>query len=163
MKLAYNLRLMGRCIALIFLSLALYSCSYDSQPRFLDNPAETFRGSVELEQNLDGNFVFYVSNQSVAEPKVDIQVLIDGKIAINHNFRVSNHHNWIKFVFDLPQGIHTLKAVSSKGKAQLETEFVVGKQNWAVLDYWYSPKNQDKDRAKRRFSFHNQEEPITFV
>ena len=156
-----NRRLMGRCVTLVVLAVVLPSCG--PAERLLTHPPATARSPMELAQDPDGSFVFYVSNQSFAEPTVDIQVLIDGKTAVNHSFRVGDQHNWRKFVFALPQGKHTLKAVSSKGKAQLETEFTVGKKNWAVLDYWYSPENHDKDRSQRCFSFENRDKPIGFV
>jgi hypothetical protein len=144
------------------LAAGLYSCNAAQDP--LAQPPATATGSIEIEQDPAGNFVLYVSNQSFAEPAVDIRVSIDGKTAVNHRFRVGTQHNWIEFVFALPEGKHTIKAVSLKGEAKFETEFTTGKKNWAVLNYWYSPGGQGGHKPlQKQFGFELSDKPVGFA
>ena len=105
----------------------------------------------------DGNFILYVSNQSFGLPEVDIRVEIDGRPAVDGEFRVEDQHNWVEFRFRLPKGRHTLRAVSETGGAEASWQFSVTDRHWAVVDYWYAAGDP------KSFSFHVSDEPIGFA
>lgn len=115
-----------------------------------------------IDQNPGGNFVLYVSNQSFAIPRVDILILIDGRIAVKDTFDVGTQHNWIKHTFSLNPGKHTIRAVSIKGSAEMEREFEVKKKHWAVVNYWYYPPDH-YDPTPKCFSFHIDDKPMRFA
>jgi hypothetical protein len=112
-----------------------------------------------LLQEKDGNFVLYVSNQSFALTPVDVIIHIDGKNAISADFDVGNQHNWTKHTYRLAPGKHKLVARSRKGAARIEKVFEVKEKHWAVVAYWYNPK----EGGKRHFSFHIQDKPVYFM
>ena len=114
-------------------------------------PALDENAEVLFPQNENGNFVIYVSNQSYAKTPVDITIHINGKKAILSEFDVRKQHNWIKHIFNLQLGKHKLIIASKKGEATLEKEFEINGRHWAVINYWYYPK-QD---GKKHFSFSN--------
>ena len=117
------------------------------------------RVDIQVPQHEDGNFILYVSNQSLAIDPVDILIQINGENAISSKFEVQNQHNWIKHSFKLTQGTHTISASSQKGQAMLETSFeLTAEKHWAVIDYWHSPK-QD---GKKHFSFTIKDQQIYF-
>lgn len=119
------------------------------------------RSEAWLPQDKDGNFTLYVSNQSIAMPLVDITVRIDGKLAVRDEFHVKGkrilQHNWIKHVFVLKPGKHTLFATTKKGKAVLERKFEVKDKHWAVIDYSYNRRT-----AKKLLLFRIKDERIMF-
>ena len=124
------------------------------------------RSSGVLPLDKKGNFVLYVSNQSFAITPVDITIRIDGKEAVCGDFDVAAHpmraqHNWIKHVFHLSPGKHTLEAVSKKGEATLKREFQIKDKHWATVDYWYYPNKRHR-RNDRHFSFTIKDKPIRF-
>jgi len=78
-----------------------------------------------------------VSNQSFDLDPVDILVKIDGITVIDDEFLVKGQHNYHHFEFLLKPGTHTIYAESIKGKSQLSKEFVIEKELWASLNFWY--------------------------
>jgi hypothetical protein len=118
-----------------------------------------------LPQNENGNLTLYVSNQSLALTPVDITIHIDGRKAIAGDFDVTGErfpqHNWIKHVFALSPGKHTLTVVSEKGEAALERGFEIEDKHWAVVDYWYYPESHHNPTPKH-FTFTIQDSPIGF-
>lgn len=112
-----------------------------------------------LPQDSNGNFVLYVSNQSFARTPVDITVSIDGQKAVSADFDVGNQHRWVEHTFRLAPGKHKLIAVSKKGSAQIETEFEAKDKHWAVVSYWYNPKQGEK----KQFTFDIEDTPIGFL
>ena len=105
----------------------------------------------------EGNFTLYVSNQSFDIPAVDIRIRLDGLEAVEDTFAVEDQHNWVEFVFDLPEGTHVIEAISERGDAELVRKFKVTAEHWAVVDYWYYPGE------KKRFSFSISDTPIGFA
>jgi hypothetical protein len=110
-----------------------------------------------LSESPEGDFTLYVSNQSFDIPEVDIRISIDGLVAVEDTFAVEDQHNWVEFVFDLPEGAHIIEAVSHQGDAELVRRFTVKAEHWAVVDYWYYPDE------KKHFSFSISNEPIGFA
>ncbi len=104
----------------------------------------------------DNNFILYVSDQSFDVSPVDVKVYIDDQLMIDEEFEVGNQHNWKKFEYKLSKGQHTLKAVSEKGDAVLEEEFVVLNNRWAALNYWSS------ETEAKKFTVNIQSTPIYF-
>jgi hypothetical protein len=100
----------------------------------------------------------YVSNQSFDRAKVDIVVVIDGRLAVEDEFAVGNQHNWVEFRFDLEDGEHVLRAESVSGDAVLESRFGVNGSRWAVVDYWCC-----YDRSEPKLTFHVSAQPLAFA
>lgn len=94
--------------------------------------------SPDLDDNvLENNFTLTVSNQSFDIDPVDILVKIDGKTVIDDEFLVKQQHNYHHFEFALEPGLHTLYAESTKGKYQLNEEFIIENKLWASIDFVY--------------------------
>ena len=104
----------------------------------------------------DNNFILHVSDQSFDISPVDIKIYIDGQLMIDEKFAVGNQHNWKKFEYKLSKDKHTLKAVSEKGDAVLEEQFIVVNNRWAVLGYWSS------ETTPKKFTFNIQSTPVLF-
>jgi hypothetical protein len=116
-----------------------------------------------LSQTSNGNFVLYVSNQSFAINPVDINIFIDRKRAVQGEFDVDGQHNWIKYVFRLSTGMHSLQAVSQKGATFMIESFHIKRKHWAVIDYWYYPSNEGgAGPTPKHLSFRIQDEEIKF-
>ncbi|MFC1505778.1 hypothetical protein ACFLQ6_01765 [Thermoproteota archaeon] len=109
-----------------------------------------------LSQNEKGNVILFASNQSLEINVVDIEILIDGKIAVKSEFAVAGNqlpqHNWRQFRFQLERGIHSIVISSKKGNARLEREFRVSGSHTAYIAYWYDMNNQ-KMSSKKYFTF----------
>ncbi|MEN8238138.1 MAG: hypothetical protein ABFR53_02930, partial [Actinomycetota bacterium] len=86
----------------------------------------------------------YVSNQSFADPSVDITVAIDGEDVVDGSFDVGSQHSWYEHALELDAGDHALIATSSGGASQ---EMLVtiedGKQAFVVITYWGSVEGGD--------------------
>ena len=121
-----------------------------------------------LQQDENGNFILYVSNQTDAVDPVDIKIYIDGKKAVDQDFYFGSYpdeipaHNWQKFQFSLLKGSHQLRVESDKGSARLEKEFEIKDRHWAVIDYWYSPVESKDGLRPRQFTFEIKDKPFSF-
>jgi len=116
----------------------------ESSPGFWRNPRmHSIWDCLQFLSNQDpnfqspGNFTLTVSNQSFDLDPVDILVKIDGITVIDDEFLVKGQHNYHHFEFLLKPGTHTIYAESIKGKSQLSKEFVIEKELWASLNFWY--------------------------
>lgn len=105
-----------------------------------------------------GNFTLYVSNQSFAEPAVDVVVTIDGVQVVSQTFEVKNQHNWVPFTQRLAAGRHSLVARTRSGRATFSRSFVTGARNWAVVDYWCC----DAADGGPHFTFNLSDRPLAF-
>lgn len=76
----------------------------------------------------------FISNQSFDKRIVDIQVSIDGTLAVSGDFNVHSQHSWYEYNFALPAGPHQITAISADGTAALET---TATQRYGVIDFWY--------------------------
>ena len=67
-------------------------------------------------------------------------------------------HNWIEYELTVPAGWHTIRATSDTGATtRHQIELPVGETRWAVLDYWYYPKD-----TPRRLTFRVDDHAIGF-
>ncbi len=89
-------------------------------------------------------------------PRTDVKVYIDGRLAAEGliSRRHRGHPDVKGFRFRLSRGVHTLKAVSRKGKTELDAEFEIKDKLWAVITY---------SRSARRLGFWTSETPISFL
>lgn len=87
----------------------------------------------------------YVSNQSFAEPLVDIAVSLDDVQVVAGDFAVEGQHNWYSFDIAVPAGTLQLYALSFGADAafSLSQEITVPEERWAVVDYWYDPEGSE--------------------
>ena len=76
----------------------------------------------------------FISNQSFDKKVVDIQVSIDGRLAVSGDFNVHSQHSWYEYNFALPAGPHQITAISADGTATLSTSAT---QRYGVIDFWY--------------------------
>ena len=125
-------------------------------------PTPTSMSAVDPNQ---ANFVLHVLNSSNASPNVDVQVYLDGELALNEFFEVGTNEvgitNHKTYYFKLNTGMHTIKAVSVKGEAIFETQFEIDEKKWAIIGYEYSP-GPPPDTPPKHFGFQIQNEPIQF-
>lgn len=108
----------------------------------------------------DPTFTLLVSNQSFDLDPVDIEVKIDGRLAVTGDFVVGNQHTWVKFDFDLGAGNHTLTAKSRDGGVDLEKPFVMNDRKWGVLNFWYYASGPEP--TPEQFSFSVSDEQPAF-
>ncbi|MCK5612232.1 hypothetical protein KAR91_60735 [Candidatus Pacearchaeota archaeon] len=114
-----------------------------------------------IKQARIGNFVLYVSNQSLATNLVDIKVYIDDQVAVNQGFTVGKQDNWIPFQFNLSKGSHKIRVESPNGTSTLKETFKIVDNHWAVVEYWYSPES-DANPTPKNFTFYIKNKPINF-
>ena len=135
---------------IFFLSiiLILHGCIRSTAPKF----------SKEIEQP-EANFILYVSNQSYDKPKIDISIIIDGKVLTTDTFRVKNQHFWKMYSLNLVTGKHLLKATADNGAYEIERDFKITEKHWAVLSFWF--KNESTNSSG--LSFDISDEPYGFL
>ncbi len=84
------------------------------------------------------NFTMYVSNQSFDREVVDINVEIDGQLAVTGDFDVEGQHSWHQFKFELAPGDHVLTATTDDVPGiTLELPFNLATPKYAVTNFWY--------------------------
>lgn len=116
-------------------------------------------------------FTLFVSNQSLDRSLVDIQVYIDGELAVSGDFNVfSGHdgegcggaplpqHNWYEFDFALPAGAHQITVASEDVAATLDASVGIDARKYGVLDYWYDATTDEPEH----FGFFDSVEPPAF-
>jgi hypothetical protein len=92
----------------------------------------------------------YISNQSFDKKLVDIQVSIDGTLAVSGDFYVGSQHSWHEYNFALSPGPHQITAISADGTAALET---TATQRYGVIDFWYDKGTDEPEH----FGFYSSE------
>lgn len=130
---------MKNLIFILSLALLLASC----EPALRET-------EIPIDEN--GNFVLYMTNQSFDVDPVDIQVLIDGKVAVDQDFFVYDQHHYESFRFSLSGGTHTIKMLSEKGEATLEDDFTITEASRGIIEYWYYP-DTFYDPTPKHFTF----------
>ena len=108
----------------------------------------------------NGNLTVHLSNQSFDRDLVDIEVYIDGVLAVAGDFDVGSQHSWYSFRFAVTPGAHTIRAVSHGGAAQSELPIVITDDGYVVVSYWYQPSLRVDPAEEVVISFH--EEPVFF-
>lgn len=88
----------------------------------------------------DANLTLYVSNQSFDIDPVDIQIEIDGKLAVSGDFLVEGQHSWHQFPFALPPGEHQLRLSSSQGPERTAS-ITIDDPRYAVINFWFYSEN----------------------
>jgi hypothetical protein len=102
----------------------------------------------------------YVSNQSFAEPLVDISVSLTNVQVVTGDFAVEGQHNWYAFDIAVPTGTLELYALSftPSEAINLTQQIDVPAERWAVLNYWYYPD----DSEGRHFTLTMSDTPVSF-
>ncbi|MCI0694889.1 hypothetical protein L0337_23135 [candidate division KSB1 bacterium] len=113
-----------------------------------------------LEQTTNSNFTLYVSNQSSARSTIDIELRLDGKLALKDRFHKDDEHNWQQYKFRLSKGKHVLTAFSKNGQAKIEQEFLIEDNHWAVVNYYYSHRTKKAVKVYPLFTFRMENKPI---
>lgn len=128
---------------LLVLALSLTGCITDGEGPARGRRGNEGRGGEEEPRQLlpvptEPNFVLYVSNQSFEIDPVDIDIEVDGELAVEGDFLVGSQHTWHMFEFELAPGPHTLRAVTRAGDSRLsETIEVTAETRYAVVNFWY--------------------------
>jgi len=129
-------------------------------------PKRTRKNNVILPQNEKGNLSIHVSNQSYDINTVDINVLIDDKIAIHDDFDVKGNqtpqHNWQQYRFQLENGEHKIIISSLKGNAKFENTFEISGSHVVIIAYWYDPKIQ-RIAHKKYFTVEFRDKSIAYM
>ena len=115
-----------------------------------------------LTPKADGNFILHVSNQSAAISPVDIEIRIDGRLAVKGEFHYKDGHHWQQYQFQTSAGEHILTATSEKGHANFEERFSIKDKHWAVVNYFGSPGKKMGVKVEPIFTFLIGDEPIYF-
>lgn len=147
-------------IATLTLALVTGACRIDSPP----SVATTLpRDLAERPQGdpAAGEVVMFVSNQSFADSKVSIAIIVDDTVVVDDIFDVGDQHEWMAFSLDdLEPGVHTLEARSGTQASFAGTFTVLADEPlWLVINYWNYPGNGDG----RYFSFNESDEPVEFA
>jgi len=111
-----------------------------------------------LEQTTDGNFTLYVSNQSPTRSPIDIELRLDGKLALTDRL-YKDDDNRQQYKFQLSQGKHVMTAFSKKGQTKIEQEFFIEDNHWAVVNYYYH-RTQRAVKVYPLFTFCIENKPI---
>lgn len=114
-----------------------------------------------LPRPVDPTFTLYVSNQSFDLSEVDIEIRIDGRLAVTGDFHVEGQHTWIPFDFELAPGPHELRAATRIGGVDLEQAFEMDARKWGVLSFWYYEAGSPEP-TPQQFSFQVLDEPPAF-
>lgn len=146
-----------KCSAM--LSLWLMGCESNSREP-LKTVDET--RAPRLMPNPDGNFVLYVSNQSAARALVDIEIRIDGRLAVGGDFDAGDRHHHDVFIFQLEKGEHVIHAGSRKGSATVEKRFTIKNKHWGSISYFFSAGGKRGVRIDPVFTVRIESEPIYF-
>lgn len=98
------------------------------------------------------SFTLFVSNQSFDLPTVDVEVRLDGRLAVTGDFHVEGQHTWVPFEFDVGPGNHEIAIKSATGDTTLASPFVMDDRKWAVINFWYY-KTGSPEPTPQQFSF----------
>jgi heat shock protein HslJ len=100
----------------------------------------------------------WVSNQSFEVDPASVEIHIDDQQVVCDDFFVEGQHNWILFNLTMEPGEHVLRAVRTDGTAELTETFDLGKERWAVVDFWFYPEDGSEE-----FTFSVHDEPVGFA
>ncbi|GEM_PF-3184991 len=139
-----------QAVALVFISVCF--CGFNKQLAKINNPNE----------NKDGNFVLYVSNQSYEIKTVDILISIDDKPILQEDFNVGDQHDWKQFTLQIANGKHKIEAITRKGSTGISQQFDFTGKQWAVLYFCYS-KREGNTCPIPELRFENSDRPIRFL
>lgn len=82
----------------------------------------------------DPDFVLFVTNRSAERDKVDIDVVLDGKLAVEGEFPSGVDYS---FDFELVPGGHAINSVSESAGTQRVDQFVLrGGVQYGVVEFW---------------------------
>jgi hypothetical protein len=86
-----------------------------------------------------GNFVLYVTNQSMNVTLVDVEVFIDGGLAVSRDFQTNSGHTFVRFEYLIGEGTHTLRVRSKYVPDFQSKEFTLSSTPFAIIAFWSSP------------------------
>jgi len=138
-------------LAALLLAGSAAACATNGQ-----TPSEEGAPQQHLPKTSSPSFTLYVSNQSLDKQLVDIQVFIDGQLAVSGDFSVFQahdeegcggaplpQHNWYEFGFNLTPGPHSITVLSADSTTTLETSN--NGMRWGVLDFWYDATTDEPE------------------
>jgi hypothetical protein len=107
---------------------------------------------------------FLISNQSYDIDPVDIRILADDQIILQHEFPVLDsgqlaQHNWQRFNFSLAEGNHRILISTKKGNAKLEKIITIKKSTTVTIAYWTS-KNEETGKLNGVFTVDTSENMV---
>jgi hypothetical protein len=110
-----------------------------------------------------GVLTLSVSNQSVAEDPIALEVTIDGFRAVADEFAWEGGHNWIEYELPLTVGRHDI-TITAPGGVMKRASFEIpdNGQLWAVVNYWYAPAGPTSSGTDRAIEFRTDTERIVF-
>jgi hypothetical protein len=102
-----------------------------------------------------------VSNQSSTLPKVDIQVLIDGRRVVDDTFALGMGHSVKRYELHLSTGHHDLRATANGGTATYDGSIDMQGERWGALLFWRRPtEGVSANEQRPAFTFDVQDSPI---
>lgn len=155
-------RAAGQLCQVVVLVAATWSCAGCRSPSGNGHIDKRTESPVPLQENPDGNFILFVTNQSLERPEVDIVVTIDGRPAVNDTFRKSDHGSRREYRFLLDPGTHVIRSMSRQGEAVMEQHVEIRDRHWGLIAYYYSPGGRKGIRINASLDFRFSDEPIYF-
>jgi hypothetical protein len=152
-------------LALLLSFLFIVWCNQPPKEKYesdVGKMQESAQNQDRIPTEPDGNLVIYVSNQSVELSSVDIDIRIDGILAIKNNFERKNRHRWQTFRFRIAEGERTLNIKSQIGHASLEKQITISDKLWKAIGYYYSEARKGGIKVEPTFSFDVRHSPIYF-
>jgi hypothetical protein len=138
--------------SLLALALLLAACT-DSAP------AEVPR--QHLPRPDAPTFTLFVSNQSFDLSQVDIEIRLDGQLAVTGDFLFEGQHTWIPFDFNLAPGPHQLRVASRTAGVTLDEAFDMDARRWGIVSFWYYAAGSPEPTPKQ-FDFDVLDHPPLF-
>lgn len=85
--------------------------------------------------------VLYISNQSFAEPYINVTIEVDGSKIYSEMLFVGDQHNWQKISIIVWGAIHYIEAFNNDNKISNSAIVFTPFQGYIVIDYWYYPES----------------------
>jgi hypothetical protein len=80
--------------------------------------------------------VLWVTNQSFAEPAVDLVLSVDGQVVASQTYLVEGQHTVVEHALEVVPGEHTVVVETADGSARAELVVQVDDPEWVSVTYW---------------------------
>ena len=88
---------------------------------------------MKAERQNEYSVHFFVSNQSLAMDRSDIEVGVDGRQIFQQELRTGTQHTWERVTISVPHGKHTVTVREAKTQTHRSQEVDVSRELWVVI------------------------------
>lgn len=99
--------------------------------------------------------VLVISNQSFADPEVELTVTVDGQVVVDRTFSVDNQHTFVAYRVPLEPGDHTLTVAADTGATHERIVTLGPDRRYLFVGYWGGA-------APEPFSLTESDQPLGF-